>query len=285
MQTEQLARLTLTFAPQHEDILTGLLYLQAPWGWQDDGITDGLRRLTVHFDRPEQSVETQAVLHDACPELIMDVDSVDNADWTSAWKKYFTPIHIGSRFIVLPAWLKDEIHAAQPILIEPKMAFGTGHHQTTALCLEGLDRLFATGEIRTGQSFLDLGTGSGILGIAAAKLGLSGLAIDIDPVAIDNARENVALNGVEDVVELGTGSIESVLKDRRFDCILANILANPLIDMAEAICGRLSAPGVLILSGILREQAERVIAAYTEQGMPSPTQSHRGEWTLLIFRK
>jgi ribosomal protein L11 methyltransferase len=281
---EKLARLTLAFAPDQEDLVTGILYLHTPWGWHDDGLTDGKHRLVVHFDRPEQSTETEAALLAACPEIVLERSSVDNADWNSAWKKYFTPSPVGSRFVVLPSWLKDEPQEAEPIVIEPKMAFGTGHHQTTALCLGALDRLASEGVIRNGMSFLDLGTGSGILGIAAVKLGLAGLGLDIDPVAVDNARENAALNGVENHLDLGTGSIDSVPEDRRFDCILANILANPLMDMAEEITRRLGRPGVLVLSGILVEQAERVARAYTAQGLPAPDITTSGEWALLVFR-
>jgi ribosomal protein L11 methyltransferase len=280
----KLSRLTLVFTPDHDDLVTGLLYLHTPWGWQDDGLIEGQRRLIVHFDRPEQSAEVEAMLHDACPDLDLTSDSVDNADWTSAWKQYFTPIAIGERFVVLPSWMADTPQTAQTILIEPKMAFGTGHHQTTALCLGALDRLAASGEIRPGRTFLDLGTGSGILGIAAVHLGLTGMGLDIDPVAIDNARENAALNRAESGLELGVGSIEAIAANRRFECILANILANPLIDMAEAICARLEHPGILILSGILREQAERVAAAYMAQGLPAPEITHSQEWALLVFR-
>jgi len=282
--TNKLTRLCLVFNPACDDLVTGLLFMHTPWGWQDEGLKDGLRHLTVHFDQPEQSAETEAALVAACPGLTMEITSVDNADWNSAWKKYFTPIPIGSRFVVLPSWLKDEPCAAEPILIEPKMAFGTGHHQTTALCLGALDRLATEGMLGAGQSFLDLGTGSGILGIAAVKLGLVGQGLDIDSVAIDNARENAALNKVESHLELGVGSIDAIPKERRFDCILANILANPLIDMAEEIASRLARPGVLILSGILREQADRVVAAYTAQGLDAPQISHSGEWALLVFR-
>lgn len=280
----KLTRLDIAYAPEQDDLVTALLYMHTPWGWQDEGLKDGLRRLTVHFDRPEQSAETEAALLGACPEVALATSSVGNADWNSAWKKYFTPIPIGSRFVVVPSWLKDEPQAAQTIVIEPKMAFGTGHHQTTALCLGALDRLTSEGSVAPGQSFLDLGTGSGILGIAAVKLGLAGLGLDIDPVAVDNARENAALNAVTDRLELGTGSIDTIAPGQRFDCILANILANPLIDLAEDITARLATPGVLVLSGILREQADRVAEAYTGQGLPAPERSFAGEWALLVFR-
>lgn len=279
---DKLARLSLAFAPEHEDLVTGLLYLHASWGWQDDGTADSLRRLTLHFDRPEQSAEVEAILTAACPDLRLETSSVDNTDWTTAWKQYFTPIAIGSRFVVLPSWLAGEAHDAEPIIIEPKMAFGTGHHQTTALCLGGMVHLAESGLLHGGMRFLDLGTGSGILGIAAVKLGLTGLGLDIDPVAIDNARENAILNQVEAGLELGTGSID--VADSDYDLILANILANPLIDMAEAITARLRQGGVLLLSGILVEQAERVAAAYTAQGLPEPEMTQAQEWALLVFR-
>lgn len=281
----QLVRLTLDFPAELEDLVIGLLYLNVPWGWQDEGLVNGLRRLVVHFDQPEQSAATEAVLQEHCPGLRLGVDRVDNADWTSAWKKYFTPIHIGQRFVVLPSWMAGEARTAQPIVIEPKMAFGTGHHQTTALCLGALDHLAAEGRITPGQSFLDLGTGSGILAIGAAHLGLTGLGLDIDQVAMDNARENVALNQVEDKITLEAGSIEAVAPGQRFDCILANILANPLMDMAEAICAHLKDTGTLVLSGILMEQAEQVSAVYKAQGLDTPELVQAQDWALLVFRK
>lgn len=284
MPTDTLVRLDLAFAPCHEDLLTGVLYLHVPWGWQDDGVLEGARRVSVHFDRPEHSADLEAVLRASCPEIVVTRCVVDNADWTTAWKQFFTPIAIGSRFVVLPAWRRGEACDAEPILIEPKMAFGTGHHHTTALCLHALADLAACGTLRAGQTFLDLGTGSGILAIAAAKLGLSGLAVDIDPVAIDNAHENCALNSVHDKVNVAVGSIADVSPSRRFDCIVANILANPLIDMACPVCERLARPGVLVLSGILREQADKVSAAYVACGMPQPEVNYAQDWAALLFR-
>lgn len=281
--SDKLVRLGVSFSPDHEDIITALLYIHTPWGWQDDGSHDGMRRVVIHFDRPEQSTEIEAALQAVSPDIELATDLIDNADWTSAWKQYFTPIAIGTRFVVLPSWLAHEDHGAEPILIEPKMAFGTGHHQTTALCLGALDDLMSAGRIKTDAKFLDLGTGSGILGIAAIKLGLAGQGFDIDQIAIDNALENAALNGVQDKFALGVGSIDAIPATERFDIILANILANPLIDMAEEIVARLARPGLLILSGILREQAERVAQAYMAQGLPAPSISHSQEWALLVF--
>ncbi|MDY0275072.1 MAG: 50S ribosomal protein L11 methyltransferase [Desulfomicrobium sp.] len=280
----KLARLRLFFDPEYEDLLIGLLYLHTPWGWQDEGLQDGQRLLTIHCDRPEQCAIIQTVLQEACPNLKTRMDSVEDVDWASAWKKYFTPIPIGTRFIVLPSWLAQEPQTAEPIIIEPKMAFGTGHHQTTALCLHALDDLAAQGVIHPQQSFLDLGTGSGILSIAAVKLGLKGLGLDIDPVAIDNALENAALNAIHAELSLEVGSIDHLDANQHFDLILANILANPLMDMAEDIVSHLARPGVLVLSGILTDQAQGVAEAYIALGLPEPEIAQAEEWARLVFR-
>ena len=284
MKPAQLTRLQLSFPAQEEDLLTGLLYLHVPWGWQDDGLDHGLRMLTIHCDQPEQCAEIQALLAQACPSLQTKVDHVPNADWASAWKKYFVPINIG-RFVVLPSWLAQGETKAEPIVIEPKMAFGTGHHQTTALCLTALDHLATQGCCSHGQSFLDLGTGSGILAIAAAKLGLKGWAVDIDSIAMDNARENVVLNAVQSQIHLETGSLEILSYDQSFDLILANILANPLMDMAQGIIDHLAPSGILVLSGILLSQADQVAQAYTDLGLPEPELTSAQEWACLIFKR
>lgn len=284
MTADTLVRLELVFDPVHDDLITGLLYMHVVWGWEDMGIHDNQRCVVVHCDHPGQSTDLAAVLRAACPELSITSSTVDNADWTTAWKQFFTPIAIGKRFVVLPAWRSQEPCAAEPILIEPKMAFGTGHHHTTALCLHALADLAEQGVLGRGQTFLDLGTGSGILAIAAAKLGLCGLGVDIDPVAIDNAHENIALNAVHNQVRLAVGSIYDVPTAPPYDCIVANILANPLIDMAPEICARMAKPGILIVSGILTDQAAKVSAAYTACGLPEPYVKNAHDWAALIFR-
>ncbi|GAB1410698.1 50S ribosomal protein L11 methyltransferase [Desulfovibrionales bacterium] len=283
MIPDSLIRLELSFDPAQEDLVIGLLYMHVAWGWEDMGLLNDLRQVRVHCDRPEQATDLEAVLQATCPDIRIARTTVDNADWTSAWKQFFTPIAIGERFVVLPAWSQDTPGAAEPIYIEPKMAFGTGHHHTTALCLHTLVALAAQGKLHAGQTFLDLGTGSGILAIAAAKLGLCGLGVDIDPVAIDNAQENITLNNVGQHITLHVGTIDHVPTTPPYDCILANILANPLIDMAPEICARLARPGILILSGILTDQVARVSAAYTACGLPEPDVRTAEDWAALTF--
>ena len=161
------------------------------------------------------------------------------------------------------------------------MAFGTGHHATTALCLECISALHGGGRLGEQTRFLDLGTGSGILGIGCAKLGASGMGIDNDPVALENAEENVRINGVEDKVRLVLGSIDQA--EGPFDLVVANILADPLIQMAPEIHSRVAPGGLLVLSGILASQAERVADAYKKLGRPEPQLRISGEWAALYW--
>jgi len=278
---DNLVCLHVDYPPQWEDIITMELVLGAPWGWHDEGLWGGLRRATVHFHLPEHATSLEAAIHKACPEATTSTQWIENTDWSAAWRQFFTPLSIG-RFTVVPSWLAQEFPGPWTIIIEPKMAFGTGHHATTALCLEALDTLAAQGAISPGQRFLDLGTGSGILALAAHRLGLTGLGLDIDSVAVANAQENAILNGATGVT-FAVGSIEGA--PEKFHLVLANILAGPLLDMAQAITARLHTHGFLILSGILQgEQATQVEHAYCSLGLPQPQRSTQGEWACLVFR-
>lgn len=224
------------------------------------------------------------------PMARFETQAQEQQDWSAAWKEFFTPIDIGGRFEIVPPWLADsDHHGLEPIVIEPKMAFGTGHHATTALCLGGIARLVGSGRLKAGDSFLDLGTGSGILAIGLVKLGCVGVAVDIDPQAVFCAAENLALNALPPSgtpgapVHLAVGGLETLAPDSAFDCIVANILAQPLIDMAPHLLAHLKPGGALILSGILTTQAQAVADAYVRQGMPEPLREDSGEWSGLFW--
>jgi len=163
------------------------------------------------------------------------------------------------------------------------MAFGTGHHPTTALCLTCIADLNRAGAIEPGMEFLDLGTGSGILGIGMAKLGLTGLGLDIDPQAIVCAEENAGINNVADQFKVAVGGINSLPQDKRFQVLVANILSKPLIFMAPDILRHIAPGGCLALSGILVEQAPDVIRAYVRLGLPEPVLRESGEWCGLLW--
>ncbi|MFN8449463.1 MAG: 50S ribosomal protein L11 methyltransferase [Anaerolineae bacterium] len=185
---------------------------------------------------------------------------VEETDWAEAWKVHYHPLRIGRRLLIRPLWTEVELQPGDvEIALDPGMAFGTGTHPTTQLCLEAVEDL-----IVPGAKALDLGCGSGILAIAAAKLGAAHvLALDIDPVAVESARQNAEQNGAADKITVQEGSLESVITSaRRFDLLLCNILARIIIQMCGQRLGDVVRPGGLaIFSGIIEEQAADVEAA------------------------
>ncbi len=212
-------------------------------------------------------------------ELGGSVAETPDQDWGEGWKTGLGPISVG-RVFVRPSWVVAEVpRDAVEVVLDPGMAFGTGAHATTALCLAALSELLAAAP---GASVLDVGTGSGLLAIAARKLGAGAVrGNDNDPVAVAVARENAARNGVE--VVLGEEPLAAI--PDRFDVVVANILANTLVELAPDVAGHLRPGGVAILSGILAPQEEEVRAAYRRAGLrPLPDRDRRdGDWSLLAF--
>jgi ribosomal protein L11 methyltransferase len=274
--------------------ISGWLAANSMQGWEEL-TAPATRDLTFRFYLEPESPLAGSLKEQAAglwPVARVSMESMEQQDWAAAWKEFFTPIDIGGRFEIVPPWLSEgDHHGLTPIIIEPKMAFGTGHHATTALCLEGIATMVAEGRLVEGGSFLDLGTGSGILAIGLALLGLSGVALDIDPQAVFCAAENLALNGLPapgqtaagSPVHLAVGGLEALAEDQAFDVVVANILAQPLIDMAPHLARRLNPGGALILSGILTSQAPAVALAYTGLGMPEPLRKDVGEWSGLFW--
>ncbi len=207
------------------------------------------------------------------------IDEVADRDWGEAWKRGLSPFSVGPVF-VRPSW------AAAPappgcaeVVLDPGMAFGTGTHPTTALCLEALAEEVSA---RPGLAVLDVGTGSGLLAIAAARLGAGRVAAtDEDPVALRVARENAARNGV--AVELGAQGVGEVRGP--FDLVVANILAATLVELAPALAAQLAPAGLLLLSGILDGQEAQVRRAFRARGLSAGRGRRRGEWWLLAFRR
>jgi len=204
-------------------------------------------------------------------------------DWLEKWKVNFKPLRVGKHWIIAPTW--EEVHPGPEdsvIHIDPGRAFGTGHHETTRLCLEWLEGWSEAQHDASSKSLLDVGTGSGILAIAAALLGFHQIvAVDNDQEAIEVARENIALNGVVDKIVLQIGTVADV--QSRFDVILANIQALPLIRMAGLLVRCLKDSARLVLSGVLLEQQEQVQAAYEAEGLKLCSRNIALEWCLLVF--
>jgi ribosomal protein L11 methyltransferase len=205
----------------------------------------------------------------------------DEEQWADAWKQHYHPVRLGERIVVQPEWEPaDDIRPNDVIItLDPGMAFGTGTHPTTRLCLASLDAL-----VRPGYTVLDLGTGSGILAIAAAKLGASKvLAVDIDSVAVEVAQENIEKNGASEKIIVQEGGLESVVTSaRRFDIVVANILARIIIAMADQHLGDIVRPGGIgIFSGIINDQVADVEAALTRAGLTLTGVRQEGDWVAM----
>lgn len=209
---------------------------------------------------------------------------LEEADWAEAWKAHYQPLRLGKRLVIRPMWIDVELAADDvEIALDPGMAFGTGTHPTTQLCLEALEGL-----IQPAQTVLDLGAGSGILSIAAAKLGARKvLALDIDPIAVAAATENARENGVGNKIVTRQGSLETVLHSAsRFDLVVVNILARIILELAERGLGAIVRPGgTAIFSGVIDSQADAVEAALRETGLLPVERRQRGDWMLLIAKR
>lgn len=212
--------------------------------------------------------------------LKLEMKDVADADWAENWKKYYKPFRIGRRLVVKPTW---EAYSAEPgdliIELDPGMAFGTGAHETTSMCMELLEK-----HLRGDMPVMDVGTGSGILAISAAKLGARQvLAIDIDPDAVKVAKENVALNGAQNQVRVVCGDL---VQGETMACGLAvaNIVADAICMLAGPLTRHLEKGGLLICSGIIREREEDVRKAAKEAGYAVVESLGKGEWVALCLR-
>ncbi|MEP6945371.1 MAG: 50S ribosomal protein L11 methyltransferase [Acidobacteriota bacterium] len=207
--------------------------------------------------------------------LSIGLRDVEQTDWLAEWKRHWKATEIG-RFVIAPPWEDVDAAGKFVIRIEPNMAFGTGTHETTKLCVRKIDELY-----RPEQTFLDVGTGTGILAIAAAKLGGTAIiACDTDRDSVVIARENAVLNGVADAIEFFEGSIDDT--SPVFDFVCANLTIDvilPLLDLLLAKTGKL-----LLLSGILGFQKYMIVDALTARGKTEPVIDADGEWISVLVR-
>jgi len=281
---EHLIKLDITVPEEMQDLATVALVSKLQYGWEEETLPTGDIRYRVYVENPAFCEEFLAELRTFVPDAQVERDEVENQNWAMAWREFFTPVKVGNLFMVIAPWMTEvDLEGRIPIVIEPKSAFGTGHHPTTALCLGCVSKLAEEGRIREGMNFFDIGTGSGILGIGCAKLGLKGLGVDIDTLAVENSEENREINGVTPLFDVAKGSADYT--DDTFDVVLANILAQPLKDLASDIIARVAAGGCLVLSGLLATQADSVEEVYVAQGLPAARREIEGEWAALIWER
>jgi ribosomal protein L11 methyltransferase len=212
--------------------------------------------------------------------------TIEDEDWMAAWKKHYRPILIGKKLLILPAWIEREDPGRVAVKIDPSMAFGTGTHPTTQLCLEMVEDY-----TRPGINVMDVGCGSGILSVAALKLGAGhALGVDIDNAAVISSKENAEANGVLERLEVGIGSVTELLEGkfslRQAPLVLANILAPVIIRLFDAGLADLVEPdGILVLSGILDTQAPDVLAAAKARGLKHLHTRQQGDWVAIALGK
>jgi ribosomal protein L11 methyltransferase len=209
----------------------------------------------------------------------LEARSLREADWADAWKRYFFVQRVGRRTVVVPSWRQAE-YAPQPddipLLLDPGMAFGTGLHPTTQLCLRAVEE-----RVQPGQRVLDLGAGSGILAIAASKLGAEYVeAVEIDPVAARVCRENAELNGVSGRTTVIEGALEA--EGERFDLALANITIRVLLEVHPILARRLRPGGTAVMSGVLVERADELVDVLSGAGWRHVRTDQEQDWVALI---
>ncbi|MHB1125800.1 MAG: 50S ribosomal protein L11 methyltransferase [Bacillota bacterium] len=207
---------------------------------------------------------------------------VEKEAWASSWKAYYRPEKIGDKITVVPSW---ENYQAGPgeitVLLDPGMAFGTGNHPTTAMCIRALEKL-----LKPGQAVIDVGTGSGILSVVASKLAARQvLAVDIDPLAIKVARENVLLNGFQEQVQLAAGDFLTMEVCINPHLIVANIVADVIIGIASRSFNLLRPGGIFICGGIIRDRRDEVREVLISKGFNPEQIIEQGEWVTIVAGK
>lgn len=205
---------------------------------------------------------------------------INEDEWATSWKEHFHVLHVGKNLVVAPTWREYEPKPDDIIIgLDPGMAFGTGHHPTTRMCLEHIER-----SVSPGMDVLDVGCGSGILSIAAAKMGCrSVLGIEIDSVAVKVAKENIRDNGVEHAVRILEGTLPSPdAREGVYDIVVANISAKVITEFADSIVRSLKPGGKIIASGILIENRSNPIDALTAEGIVVERTMVEGDWIAML---
>lgn len=211
-------------------------------------------------------------------EHIVKISVVNEKDWAESWKKYYKPIKIGENIVIKPSWENYDLDEKDIMIeLDPGMAFGTGTHETTAMCTEALEK-----HIKPGDKVYDIGCGSGILSIVSAKLGASKvIGVDLDEVCVKVSNENVMLNNVEDVVEIRQGNLLDVVNEKA-NIIVSNIIAEIIAGMTKDLKNYLEDNGIFITSGIIVEKIELVEKALLDNGFKILDIKKKNGWACII---
>jgi ribosomal protein L11 methyltransferase len=264
---------------------------------EDAGTPTGPITVRAYLEMNDEIEETRQKLEESLYYLGMieplpaaSYKQIADQNWMETWKQHYKPILIGERLVIVPAWMDSPDPNRTAIKIDPGMAFGTGTHPTTRLCLELIEAIVGA-DGRPFRRVIDVGCGSGILSIAAIKLGASSaLGVDIDHRSIENARENANTNSIGNELILGVGSVQEILNDnfpfRKAPLVVANILAPVIIRLFDAgLTELMEEDGVILISGILQEQAQSVIEAGQAKGLRMNERRQIGDWVALAMSR
>jgi ribosomal protein L11 methyltransferase len=216
-------------------------------------------------------------------ECEVSITELEEEDWANSWKNYYKPTKIGKNIVIKPTWEPYEPQEGDLVVnMDPGMAFGTGTHETTQLCVAAMEQTVQAGDV-----LFDIGCGTGILAIVGAELGCSRIVgIDIDPVAVKVARENVALNKVDDCIVIRQGDlVDALAEDEQADVIVANIMAEAIAGLTPRIAPYLKDGGIFISSGIINDRLEMVLGVLKDAGYIVENIANMGEWNSIIARK
>ncbi len=286
---EAVSELLSRFVSNGVVVESGVTYNDA----EDEGTPFGPVRVYGYLAVDERLEETRQRLEEGLWHLGQiqplpepSYRTIQDEDWMASWKQHYHPIQIGKRLLILPAWIADPNQGRIAVKIDPSMAFGTGTHPTTQLCMELLEDT-----VQPGRPAIDVGCGSGILSIGAVKLGAAPvLAVDIDNSAIRSTKENAQANGVLDKIETGLGSVREISEGkfsiRAAPLVLANILAPVIIRLFDdGLDTLLETGGKIVLSGILAEQAPGVVEAAEKKGLKKTEMRQIGDWVAIVMEK
>jgi ribosomal protein L11 methyltransferase len=273
---------TITAEPFNVEILSSIL-----WELEITGINEEVGCLKVFADEgsdltPEKISSFLNKLQDE--KLLFNYTVEENVleekNWNEEWERSINVIEVSDRIVIKPTFRNYDAKPGQIIIsIDPKMSFGTGEHQTTKLML-----LFIEKYVKPGMRVLDVGSGTGVLAIAATKLGAaSAVAVDNDEWCLNNGKENCELNNVADKVDVSLGVVQDI-SEKDFDFVLANIQKNILMEISDELVNRLSGKGMLILSGLLESDESDIKQEYGKLGLKIIDKQQMGEWIAVVFK-
>ena len=294
-ENESIISVCVNTSPFAEDLVSALLesvFKSTPSVWSD--LDANKSKVTVYLEREDITKIEEELIRQGINAIdesgfdvgegVWEITPVKREDWSQSWKRHFHPIEVSNRLLVKPEWEDVKAKSGQIVVtLNPGLSFGTGHHPTTLFCLKQLAEHAPNNEQR---SFLDAGSGSGILAISAAKLGYSQIvAWDFDPQAVRVARENSKQNNLDEELSFDVKDLTKMTTGgQKFDVICANLIYDLLIDESEKLISWTASDGCLILAGILKEQFSLVRDTFCRAGMKMIDNEVCGEWCSGVFR-